>query len=126
MNIPGNLKYTKEHEWVRIEGDTATIGVTDYAQGELGDVVFVEVDTIGETLDKGEVFGTIEAVKTVSDLFLPVSGEVMEMNPAIEDTPETINNDPYENGWIVKIKMSNPAEADELMDADKYKEMIEA
>ncbi|MFW6227805.1 MAG: glycine cleavage system protein GcvH, partial [Bacteroidota bacterium] len=103
-----------------------TIGVTDYAQGELGDVVFVEVDTIGETLDKGEVFGTIEAVKTVSDLFLPVSGEVMEMNPAIEDTPETINNDPYENGWIVKIKMSNPAEADELMDADKYKEMIEA
>jgi len=126
MNIPENLKYTKEHEWVSIEGDTATIGVTDYAQGELGDVVFVEVDTVGETLDKGEVFGTIEAVKTVSDLFLPVSGEIMEMNAAIEDTPETINSDPYENGWIVKIKMSNPADADELMDADKYKEMIEA
>ena len=124
MNIPDNLKYTKEHEWIRIEGDVAVVGVSDFAQGELGDIVFLEVETLGETLDKEEVFGTIEAVKTVSDMFMPVSGEVIEFNEALEDTPELVNKDPYGDGWMVKIKMSNPAEVDELLDVEAYKELI--
>lgn len=124
MNYPENLKYTKDHEWVRVDGDTAVIGVTDFAQGELGDIVFVEVETEGETLGQGDVFGTIEAVKTVSDLFLPVAGEVLEFNTALEDTPELVNSDPYEEGWIVKIKMANPADAEELLTAAAYQELI--
>ena len=124
MNIPDNLKYTKEHEWIRVEGDIAVVGVSDFAQGELGDIVFLEVETIGETLDKEEVFGTIEAVKTVSDMFMPVSGEVIEFNEALEDTPELVNKDPYGDGWMIKIKMSNPAEVDELLDVEAYKELI--
>ncbi len=124
MNIPTNLKYTKYHEWVLIEGDAVTIGITDYAQSELGDIVYVDVDTLDETLDKEEVFGTIEAVKTVSDLFTPVSGEVIEFNEGLEDTPESINTDPYETGWIVKIKISNPTELEDLLDATAYKELV--
>jgi glycine cleavage system H protein len=126
MNLPDNLKYTKDHEWIRVEGDDAFIGITDYAQGELGDVVFVEIETEGEELDKEEVFGTIEAVKTVSDLFMPVSGKVVEVNSKLEDTPETINQDPYGNGWLVKITIKNKSELDDLMDASKYEEMINA
>lgn len=126
MNIPENLKYTKDNEWVKIEGDTATVGITDFAQSELGDVVFVEVDTVGETLDKEETFGSIEAVKTVSDLFMPVGGEVTEFNEELEDTPDTINKDPYGKGWIVKIKIADPAEADDLLSAAEYKEHIDA
>lgn len=123
MNFPEELKYTKEHEWVRVEGDVATIGVTDFAQSELGDVVFVEIETEGESLDKDEVFGTVEAVKTVSDLFMPVSGEVIEVNASLEDNPEAVNESPYGEGWMVKIKMSDPSEADDLMDSASYKEM---
>lgn len=123
MNFPDNLKYTAEHEWVKIDGDVATVGITDFAQGELGDIVFVEVDTVGEELDQNEVFGTIEAVKTVSDLFSPVAGEIMEFNGDLEDAPENINQDPYEKGWIVKIKMSNPSEADALLDAEAYSQI---
>ena len=126
MNLPENLKYTKEHEWVSVEGNVATVGVTDFAQGELGDIVFVEVETEGETLDKGETFGTVEAVKTVSDLFMPVSGEVVEFNAALEDSPELINKDAYGDGWMIKIEMSDVSEADELMDAAAYKAMLEA
>jgi glycine cleavage system H protein len=126
MNIPNDLKYTQDHEWVKIEGDTAVVGVTDFAQGELGDVVFVEIETEGETLDKGETFGTVEAVKTVSDLFMPVGGEVAEFNESLADEPELVNKDPYGDGWMVKIKMADASEADDLMDADAYKEMIEA
>ncbi len=126
MNIPENLKYTKDHEWVKVEGDEAVIGVTDFAQGELGDVVFVEIETEGETLGKGEVFGTIEAVKTVSDLFMPVSGEVTEVNPGIEDDPELVNKEPYEGGWLVKVKISNADELNDLLDADAYKAHIDA
>lgn len=124
MNIPANLKYTKDHEWVLIEGDVATIGVTDFAQSELGDIVYVEIDTVGESLDQEAVFGTIEAVKTVSDLFMPVSGEILEMNPAIEANPELVNSDPYGEGWMIKVKISNPAEANDLLDADGYKALI--
>ncbi len=124
MNIPDNLKYTKEHEWIRVEGDVVVVGVSDFAQGELGDIVFLEVETIGETLEKEEVFGTIEAVKTVSDMFMPVSGEVIEFNEALADTPELVNKDPYGEGWMIKIKMSNPAELDELLDVEAYKELI--
>ncbi len=124
MNVPGNLKYTKDHEWLRIEGDTGYVGVTDFAQGELGDIVFIEIETVGETLKKEEVFGTIEAVKTVSDMFMPVSGEILEMNPAIEETPEVVNKDPYGNGWMIKIKISDRAEADQLLSPEKYKELI--
>ena len=124
MNCPENLKYTKDHEWVRVEGDVAVIGVTDFAQSELGDIVFVEVETEGETLDKGAVFGTIEAVKTVSDLFLPITGEVMEFNAVLEDEPELVNSAPYEAGWIVKIKMSHPADAEALLSATDYKALI--
>jgi glycine cleavage system H protein len=126
MNIPENLKFTKEHEWVKAEGDVATVGITDYAQGELGDIVFVEIETEGETLDQEESFGTVEAVKTVSDLFMPVSGTIVEKNNALDDEPEMINKDPYGGGWIIKIKMINPAEFDGLMGADEYKALIEA
>lgn len=126
MNIPGELKYTKDHEWVKIEGDIATVGITDFAQGELGDIVYVEVDTLDEVLEKDAVFGTVEAVKTVSDLFLPLSGEVIEFNEGLEDEPEVVNSDPYGNGWMVKIKISNPDEASELLSDADYKELIGA
>lgn len=125
MNIPDNLKYTKDHEWLSIDGDTATIGITDFAQGELGDIVYVEVETVGETLDKDEVFGTVEAVKTVSDLYLPLSGEILEFNENLEDEPEQVNEDPYGEGWMVKVKISNQDEVNELMDAETYKAHIE-
>ena len=124
MNIPENLKYTKDHEWIIVDGDTATIGITDFAQSELGDIVFVEVDTEGESLDSEEVFGTVEAVKTVSDLFIPVSGEITEMNENLEDNPELINDDPYGEGWIIKMKISDASELDGLLSADDYKELI--
>jgi glycine cleavage system H protein len=124
MNVPENLKYTKDHEWIRVEGEEAFIGVTDFAQGELGDIVFVEVETEGEELDKEEVFGTIEAVKTVSDMFMPVSGEVVEFNEQLEDAPELINKDPYGDGWIIKVKLTDTADIDELLSAEAYKELL--
>jgi len=124
MNIPQELKYTKDHEWVKIEGDTATIGVTDFAQGELGDIVYVEVETLDETLDKEEVFGTVEAVKTVSDLYMPLSGEIIEFNDSLEDEPEKVNEDPYGEGWMIKIKLSDTSELEDLLSADEYKEVI--
>ncbi len=125
MNTPANLKYTSEHEWVRTEADgTAYVGITDYAQSQLGDIVFVDVDTVGETLDRGETFGAVEAVKTVSDLFIPVSGEIAELNPALSDKPELVNQDPYGEGWMIKVKMSKPAEASELLDAAAYEKLI--
>ena len=124
MNIPDNLKYTKEHEWVRLEGDVAVVGTTDFAQGELGDIVFVEVETVDESLDADEVFGTVEAVKTVSDLFLPVAGEIVEFNEAVEDDPALVNNDPYGDGWLIKVKVSNPADVDGLLDGEAYKAVI--
>lgn len=120
MNFPDNLKYTKDHEWIRVEGDVAFIGVTDFAQRELGDIVYVEIETVGDTLDREEVFGTVEAVKTVSDLFMPVSGEVLEVNENLEDAPEKVNEDPYGAGWMVKIKLSDASELDDLMDAEAY------
>ncbi len=120
MNIPSNLKYTKDHEWVKVDGDVATVGITDYAQDQLGDIVFVDIQTQGETLEKEEVFGAIEAVKTVADAFMPVSGEIIEVNAALEGAPQTVNTDPYGEGWMIKIKLTNPAELDELMDADAY------
>lgn len=126
MNVPSNLKYTKDHEWVSVEGDVATVGITDFAQGELGDIVYVEVETLDETLDKDEVFGTVEAVKTVSDLFLPVSGEIIEFNDSLETEPEKVNSDPYGDGWMIKIKITNPDEIDELLDEAAYKEIIGA
>ncbi|MBT8179101.1 MAG: glycine cleavage system protein GcvH [Eudoraea sp.] len=126
MNIPSELKYTKDHEWVSIEGEIATVGITDFAQGELGDIVYVEVETVDETLDKEEVFGTVEAVKTVSDLFLPLSGEIVEFNESLEDEPEKVNSDPYGEGWMVKIKLSNPSEAEELLSDEDYKALIGA
>lgn len=126
MNIPENLKYTKDHEWIKVEGDKAVVGVTDFAQGELGDVVFIEVETLGETLSKEEAFGTIEAVKTVSDLFMPVSGEVTEYNESLGDSPEKVNKDPYGEGWIIKMKIADKSELDDLLDASQYKELIEA
>jgi glycine cleavage system H protein len=124
MNFPENLKYTKEHEWVAVDGDIATVGVTEFAQSELGDIVFVEIETVGDTLAKDEVFGTIEAVKTVSDLFMPLSGEITEMNEGLEDTPENVNSDPYTAGWMIKIKLSEPSELDGLLSADDYKTLI--
>lgn len=124
MNIPADLKYTKDHEWLKIDGDVATVGITDFAQNELGDIVYVEIETEGETLDKEEVFGSVEAVKTVSDLFMPVTGEVLEFNEEIEGTPEAVNEDPYGKGWMVKIKMTNTSEVDSLLSADQYKELI--
>ncbi len=126
MNIPENLRYTKEHEWVLLDGDVAKVGITDFAQRELGDIVYVEVDTEGEELDQDEVFGTIEAVKTVSDLFVPVAGEVLEFNEKLEDEPELINKDPYGEGWIIKLKVKNIGDIDALLDAEAYKKYIKA
>lgn len=126
MNIPSELKYTKDHEWIKIEGDLAIIGITDFAQGELGDIVYVEVDTLDETLSREEVFGTVEAVKTVSDLFLPLSGEIVEFNEALEDEPEKVNTDPYGEGWMVKVKFSNPEEVEDLLSDEAYKELVGA
>jgi glycine cleavage system H protein len=124
MNAPANLKYTKEHEWVRVEGNEAYVGITDYAQSELGEIVFVEVETVGETLELGEVFGTVEAVKTVSDLFIPVSGEILEFNSKLEDAPELVNDDPYGKGWMVKISIADASQLDELLSAEAYAELI--
>ena len=124
MNIPEELKYTKDHEWISIDGEIATVGITDFAQRELGDIVYVEVETVGETLDADEVFGTVEAVKTVSDLFLPVSGEIIEFNEDLEDTPEDVNAEPYSKGWMIKIKVSNPDDLNKLLDSNQYRELI--
>lgn len=124
MNIPQELKYTKDHEWIRVEGDTVTIGITDFAQSELGDIVYVEVETVDETLDKEEVFGTVEAVKTVSDLYLPISGEIIEFNESLEDEPEKVNSDPYGEGWMIKVKFSDESQLEELLSANAYKEIL--
>lgn len=124
MNFPADLKYTKDHEWVKITGNEALVGITDFAQHELGDIVYVDVNTIGETVEKEAVFGTVEAVKTVSDLFMPVSGEVLEVNKDIDSAPESVNNDPYGKGWLIKIKMSNPSEVSELLSVEDYKKLI--
>ena len=124
MNIPEELKYTKDHEWISIEGEIATVGITDFAQRELGDIVYVEVETVGDTLDADEVFGTVEAVKTVSDLFLPVSGEIIEFNEDLEDTPEDVNAEPYSKGWMIKMKVSNPDDLNQLLDSNQYRELI--
>ena len=124
MNIPADLKYTQDHEWIKVDGDIATVGITDFAQSELGDIVYVEIETEGEELDKEEVFGSVEAVKTVSDLFMPVSGEILEFNSALEASPETVNSDPYGDGWMIKIKMSDSSELEGLMDADAYKSHV--
>jgi glycine cleavage system H protein len=126
MEIPSELKYTKDHEWIRKENGEAVVGITEFAQGELGDIVFVEIETEGETLDKDEVFGTIEAVKTVSDMFMPVSGEITEVNPRLDETPDIVNKDPYGEGWMVRIKMSEPGQFDELLTADQYKSLIDS
>ena len=126
MNIPAELKYTKDHEWIQIDGDVATIGITSFAQGELGDIVYVDVDTLDETIDKDEVFGTVEAVKTVSDLFMPLTGEIIEFNEDLEDNPENVNSDPYGTGWMIKIKLSDSTQIDSLLDADAYKKLIGA
>ena len=124
MNIPAELKYTKDHEWVKIDGDVATVGITDFAQGELGDIVYVEVETVDETLDKDEVFGTVEAVKTVSDLFLPLTGEIIEFNTELETEPEKVNNDPYGDGWMIKVRFSDDAEVEALVSSEQYKDLI--
>jgi glycine cleavage system H protein len=124
MNIPSELKYTKDHEWIKIDGDVATVGITDFAQGELGDIVYVEVETLDETLEIEEVFGTVEAVKTVSDLFLPLSGEIIEFNESLEDEPEKVNTDPYGDGWMIKLKISDASQIDDLLSADDYKALI--
>src|SRR5579863_8805645 len=121
MNFPDNLKYTKDHEWIRVEGSNAYVGVTDFAQGELGDIVFIDINTVGQDIKHGELFGTIEAVKTVSDLFMPVSGKVLEVNPGLDANPEVVNNDPYGGGWMIKMTLSNPAELDGLLSAADYK-----
>ena len=124
MSVPAELKYTAEHEWIRVEGDEIVIGVTEFAQGELGDVVFIEIETEGESLSRGETFGTIEAVKTVSDLYMPVDGEIVKVNPALEDTPELVNSEPFEGGWMIRIKLSDAAQLDDLMSADTYSALI--
>ncbi len=124
MNIPQDLKYTKDHEWIKVEGDTATIGITDFAQGELGDIVYVDISTVGQSLKQHDVFGTVEAVKTVSDLFMPLSGTVLEVNPGLDANPEKVNSDPYDSGWMVKVKMSSPAEVAGLLTADEYKALV--
>jgi len=126
MNVPANLKYTKDHEWIKVEGSNAIVGVTDFAQGQLGDVVFIEIETQGETLAKEEVFGTIEAVKTVSDMFMPVAGEVLEINPKLTDSPDVVNKDPYGDGWMIKIKITEPAQLNELLTPEQYKQLINA
>ncbi|MGB0402757.1 MAG: glycine cleavage system protein GcvH [Salibacteraceae bacterium] len=124
MSVPAELKYTKDHEWIKIDGDVATVGITDFAQGELGDIVYLEIETEGETLDKEEVFGTVEAVKTVSDLFMPLSGEVTAFNEILADAPESVNGDPYGNGWMIKIKMSDASEVEGLLSAEQYQDLI--
>ena len=124
MSVPADLKYTSEHEWIRVEGDEIVVGVTDFAQGELGDVVFIEIETEGESLSKGDTFGTIEAVKTVSDLYMPVDGEVVEVNSALEDTPELVNSEPFAGGWMIRVKMKDPSQLDELLSADAYSALI--
>ena len=124
MNIPNELKYTKDHEWIAIDGEIATVGITDFAQRELGDIVYVEIETVGELLKADEVFGTVEAVKTVSDLFLPVAGEILELNENLETSPEDVNNDPYEKGWMIKMKVSNPSDIDNLLTSEDYKKLI--
>ncbi|MDB4206748.1 glycine cleavage system protein GcvH [bacterium] len=126
MNIPSELKYTKDHEWVKIDGDILTVGITDFAQGELGDIVYVEVDTLDEALEADAVFGTVEAVKTVSDLFLPVAGEIIEFNDSLEDEPEKVNEDPYGDGWMIKLKVENQSDLETLLSAEDYKELIGA
>ncbi|WP_299255984.1 glycine cleavage system protein GcvH [uncultured Aquimarina sp.] len=126
MNIPSDLKYTKDHEWIKIDGDVATVGITDFAQSELGDIVYVEVETVGEELEQEEVFGTVEAVKTVSDLFLPLTGEIAEFNETLESDPELVNSDPYGDGWMVKIKIADVSQVDDLLSSDGYKELIGA
>jgi glycine cleavage system H protein len=124
MNIPADLKYTKDHEWIRVNGNEAIVGVTDFAQSQLGDVVFIEIETLGETLDKEEVFGTIEAVKTVSDMFMPVSGEIVAINDKLADTPELVNKDPYGDGWMIKIKVADPSQLNDLLSAEQYKGIV--
>jgi glycine cleavage system H protein len=124
MNVPSNLKFTKDHEWIRVEGDIAVIGITDFAQHELGDIVYVEIETVGESLGKEEVFGSVEAVKTVSDLFMPISGEILELNENLEGNPELVNTDPYNEGWMVKVKITDASELDSLLDSEGYKELI--
>ncbi|MBT3209598.1 MAG: glycine cleavage system protein GcvH [Bacteroidetes bacterium] len=124
MNVPENLKFTKDHEWLRVEGENVYIGITEFAQGELGDIVFIEIETEGETLEQGETFGTIEAVKTVSDMFMPISGEVLEVNESLEDEPESVNKDPYGEGWMIKISLNDASELDSLLSAEQYKELI--
>jgi glycine cleavage system H protein len=121
MNFPAELRYTKEHEWIKLEGDIATVGITDFAQGELGDIVYVEIETVGQTLAQDEIFGSVEAVKTVSDLFLPIAGEILEVNPALNNTPELVNSDPFGEGWMIKMKVANLADVEALMDVDTYK-----
>jgi len=125
MNIPSELKYTKDHEWIRVEGDTVTIGITDFAQSELGDIVYVDVDTLDDTVDREEVFGSVEAVKTVSDLFMPITGEVIEFNEGLEDEPELVNKDPYGAGWMIKATVADASQLDDLLDADAYKNLIQ-
>jgi len=124
MNVPSDLLYTKDHEWLRIEGDFGYVGITEFAQGELGDIVFLEIETLGETLEKEEVFGTIEAVKTVSDMFMPVGGEIIEVNPELEESPDVVNKDPYGKGWMIKIKIADPTETITLLSAEKYQELL--
>lgn len=124
MNIPANLKYTKDHEWIKIEGNIATVGITDFAQGELGDIVYVDVDTLDDTVEEGEVFGSVEAVKTVSDLFMPLTGEVIEFNGALEDDPELVNSDPYEKGWMIKLEISDESQIEDLLNAEAYQSLI--
>ncbi len=124
MNIPDDLHYTKDHEWVRLEGDTVTVGITDFAQGELGDIIFVEFPSVGDAFNQGDPFGTVEAVKTVADLFIPVSGEIIAVNTDLEEAPEKVNNDPYGEGWMVKVRLTNPGEGDELLNAAAYKDLI--
>ncbi|HEV7348259.1 glycine cleavage system protein GcvH [Telluribacter sp.] len=126
MEFPEELKYTKDHEWIRLEGDEAVVGITDHAQNELGDIVYVDVNTVGESLSKDDVFGSVEAVKTVSDLYLPVSGEILELNPDLDSSPEVVNNDPYKKGWMIRMRVSDPGEADGLMSADEYKQYVGA
>lgn len=126
MNFPANLKYSKEHEWIRVEGQTGYIGITDFAQKELGDIVYVDIETVGKTVEKDAVFGTVEAVKTVSDLFMPVGGKVLEKNPGLDSNPAAVNNDPYESGWMIKVELTNPADLDALMDVEAYKALIGA
>ncbi len=126
MNIPSDILYSNDHEWVKLDEDIATIGITDFAQQELGDIVYIEIETVGDNLQKEQVFGTVEAVKTVSDLFMPISGEVLEFNTALEDTPETVNNEPYDSGWIIKIKIDDPSQLKNLLSADQYKQLIQS